>query len=132
MSDERRPRVLVVDDEERVRGLLCDMLALWGCQAVEAPSSDTALALFEQGDYDLVVTDFLMRGRSGLDLIRDLRSRDAAIGVIMFTASAADFDGDSRELEFTLLRKPLQLEGLKSAVGQALRGHARTTPAAFS
>src|SRR2546430_13474002 len=88
MSDERRPRVLVVDDEERVRGLLCDMLALWGCQAVEAPSSDAALALFEQGDYDLVLTDFLMRGRNGLDLIRDLRSRDAAIGVIMFTASA--------------------------------------------
>jgi len=108
------------------------MLALWGCQAVEAPSSDAALALFEQGDYDLVLTDFLMRGRNGLDLIRDLRSRDAAIGVIMFTASAADFDADSRELEFTLLRKPLQLEALKSAVGQALRGSARTTPAAFS
>lgn len=131
MSDERRPRVLVVDDEERVRGLLCDMLALWGCQAVEAPSSDAALALFEQGDYDLVLTDFLMRGRNGLDLIRDLRSRDAAIGVIMFTASAADFDADSRELEFTLLRKPVQLDGLKTAVAEALKGGPRGASLAF-
>jgi DNA-binding NtrC family response regulator len=132
MSEERRPRVLVVDDEARVRGLLSDMLAIWGCQAVEAESSDTALALFDQGEYDLVLTDFLMPGRNGLELIRDVRSRDAGIGVIMFTASAADFDADCRQLEFTVLRKPLQLEGLKSAVEQALRGRTRTTPAALS
>jgi len=131
MSDERRPRVLVVDDEAHVRGLLCDVLGLWGCQVVEAPTCDTALALFEQGDYDLVLTDLLMPGRTGLDLIRDVRSRDPEIGVILFTASAGDFDADSQRLEFTLLQKPLQLEGLKSAVGQALRGRARTTPAAF-
>src|SRR5256886_16527932 len=106
MSDERRPRVLVVDDEERVRGLLCDMLALWGCQAVEAPSSDAALALFEQGDYDLVLTDFLMRGRNGLDLIRDIRSREAAIGDIMFTASYADFGAASRQLGLTPHHNP--------------------------
>src|SRR2546428_8766442 len=116
MSDERRPRVLVVDDEERVRGLLCDMLALWGCEAVEAPSSDAALALFEQGDYALVLTDFLMRGRNGLDLIRDLRSRDAAIGAIMFTASDAAFAAHSRRLEFTLLSEPLQLEAIMSTI----------------
>src|SRR2546422_3297152 len=108
MSDTRVPRILVVDDEERIRGLLCDMLTAWGCQAVEASSSDAALALFEQGDYDLVLTDFLMPGRSGLELIKDVRSRDAAIGVIMFTGSGANFDADSQRLEFTLLRKPLE------------------------
>jgi CheY-like chemotaxis protein len=131
MSDNRMPRILVVDDEERVRGLLCDLLAAWGCQAVEAANGDTALALFKQGEYDLVLTDFMMPGRTGLDLIKDVRSRDAAIGVIMFTASGADLDVDSRQLEFTLLRKPVQLDGLKSAVGQALRGRSRTTPAAL-
>lgn len=131
MSDKGVPRILVVDDEERVRGLLCDMLTAWGCQAIEASSSDTALALFEQGDYDLVLTDFLMPGRSGLELIKDVRSRDAAIGVIMLTASSTDLNADSQQLEFTLLRKPLQLDGLKSAVGQALRGRSRTTPAAL-
>src|SRR5438034_7020226 len=70
MNDERSPRVLVVDDEARVRSLLCDMLAAWGCQAVEAASGETALALLEQGEYDLMLTDFLMPGRSGIDLIR--------------------------------------------------------------
>ena len=131
MSEPRMPRVLVVDDEERVRGLLCDLLAAWGCQAVEAVNGVEALTLFEAGDYDLVLTDYLMPGRTGLDLIRDVRDRDAAIGVIMFTASAADLEPDSRRLEFTLLRKPLQLDGLKTAVGEALHRRSRGIPAAL-
>jgi len=131
MSEPRMPRVLVVDDEERVRGLLCDLLAAWGCQAVEAVNGVEALTLFEAGDYDLVLTDYLMPGRTGLDLIRDVRDRDAAIGVIMFTASAADLESDSRRLEFTLLRKPLQLDGLKTAVGEALHRRSRGIPAAL-
>ena len=114
MSDTRMPRILVVDDEERVRGLLCDLMAAWGCQAIEASS-----------------TDFMMPGRSGLELVRDVRSRDAAVGVIMFTASNADLDADSRELEFTLLRKPVQLDGLKTAVAEALKGGPRGASLAF-
>jgi CheY-like chemotaxis protein len=125
------PRVLVVDDEERVRGLLCDLLAAWGCQAVEAVNGVEALTLFEAGDYDLVLTDYLMPGRNGLELIRGVRDRDATIAVIMFTASAADLEPDSRRLEFTLLRKPLQLDGLKTAVGEALHRRSRGIPAAL-
>ena len=131
MSDIRMPRILVVDDEDHVRGLLCDLLAAWGCEAVAASSSDKALALFEQGDYDLVVTDFMMPGRNGLQLIGDIRSRDAAVGVIMLTASSTDLDADSRELEFTLLRKPVQLDGFKTALGQALKGRPRPASLAF-
>ncbi len=129
MSEHRMPRVLVVDDEERVRGLLCDLLAAWGCQAVEAANGVQALTLFEQNDYDLVLTDFLMPDGNGLEVIRGVREKDATIGVIMFTASAADLEADSRELDFTLLRKPLQLDGLKGAVSQALRHGARGMPA---
>lgn len=126
----REPRVLVVDDEEGVRGLLCDLLGAWGCQPVGATSGAQALTLFEAGDCDLVLTDYLMPGGTGLDLIRDVRNRDPAIGVIMFTASAADLESDSRRLEFTLLRKPLQLDALKTAVGEALRRRSRGTPGA--
>ena len=57
--------------------------------------------------------------------------RDAAIGVIMFTASSVDLDADSQQLEFTLLRKPVQLDGLKSAVGHALKGRPRGASLAF-
>lgn len=128
MSEHRMPRVLVVDDEERVRDLLCDLLAAWGCRAVEAASGAQALTLFEEGDYDLVLTDYIMPGRTGLEVIQGVRARDATIGVIMLTASATDLERDSRRLEFTLLRKPLQLDGLKTAVSQALLRRSRGTP----
>ncbi len=49
----------------------------------------------------------------------------------MFTASSVDLDADSQQLEFTLLRKPVQLDGLKSAVGHALKGRPRGASLAF-
>lgn len=120
MSDARTPRILVVDDEERVRGVLCDVLEAWGCEVDGAASGAQALGLFERGDYDLILTDFLMPGGSGLELIEGVRHADPSVGVIMLTASAADLDAPSRRLEFMVLRKPLQVDGLKAAVSQAL------------
>jgi len=75
MSEHRLPRVLVVDDEAPVRGLLCDLLAAWGCQAVEAANVAQPLTLFEEGDYDLVLTDYVMPGGTGLELIQNVRGR---------------------------------------------------------
>ena len=129
MSEHRLPRVLVVDDEAPVRGLLCDLLAAWGCQAVEAANVAQALTLFEEGDYDLVLTDYVMPGGTGLELIQNVRERDTTIAIIMFTASAVDLERDSRRLDFALLRKPLQLDGLETVVSQALLRRARGTPA---
>jgi len=114
------PRVLVVDDERYVRGLLSELLAVWGCQTDLAASGTEGLRLFEQKSYDLVLTDYVMPGGSGLELVENVRNSDAAVGVIMLTASSADLDGHGRRLGFTLLRKPLQIDHLEAAVKQAL------------
>lgn len=131
MSETRTPRILVVDDEPRVRGVLCDMLAAWGCRVDGAASRAEGLELFRHGDYDLVLTDFLMSGGTGLELVEGLRLADPTIGVIMLTASSADLEAPSRRLEFTVLRKPLQLDALKTVVSQALRRASRGIPAAL-
>lgn len=131
MSAARTPRILVVDDEEHVRGVLCDLLAAWGCQVDGAASRAQALEFFARTDYDLVLTDFVMPGGSGLDLIEGVRHADPTVSVIMLTGAAVDFDAPSRRLEFTVLRKPLQLDGLKGAVSQALRRRRRGTPSAL-
>ena len=120
MSEARAPRVLVVDDDEHVRAVLCDALAHWGCHVDSAASILQALALFAHGDYDLVLTDFRMPGGDGLDLIAGVRHADPSIGVIMLTASSADLDDLGRRHGFVVLRKPLPFEGLKAAVSQAL------------
>ena len=131
MSEARAPRVLVVDDDEHVRAVLCDALAHWGCHVDSAASILQALALFAHGDYDLVLTDFRMPGGDGLDLIAGVRHADPSIGVIMLTASSIDLDAQSRQLEFAVLRKPLHFDELKLAVGQALARRSPGSPVAL-
>ena len=93
---------------------------MWGCQTDLAASGTEGLRLFKQKSYDLVLTDYVMPGGSGLELVENVRNSDAAVGVIMLTASSADLDGHGRRLGFTLLRKPLQIDHLEAAVKQAL------------
>jgi two-component system response regulator (stage 0 sporulation protein F) len=117
--------VLVVDDEARIRDVLCDALETWGLAADSAADSAQALELFARGDYDLVLTDFLMPGGSGLELIEGVRTADPSVAVIMLTASSADLDAPSRRLEFAVLRKPLGFDGLRVAVSEALGRRSR-------
>ena len=131
MSEARTPRVLVVDDDEHVRAVLCDALAHWGCHVDSAASLLQALALFAHGDYDLVLTDFRMPGGDGLDLIAGVRHADPSVGVIMLTASSLDLNAQSRQLEFAVLRKPLHFDELKRAVGQALARRSPGSPVAL-
>ena len=116
------PRVLVVDDERLVRGLLSELLAVWGCQSDLAASGTEGLRLFKEKAYDLVLTDYVMPGGSGLELVENVRNSDPAVSVIMLTASWADLDSHGQRLGFTLLRKPLHIEDLEVAVKQALGG----------
>ncbi|MGH7277353.1 MAG: response regulator [Candidatus Rokuibacteriota bacterium] len=116
MQADRPPRVLVVDDEKHIRGMLRDLLTTWGYQADVAASSSEALTLFQQGGYDLVLTDLLMPGGSGLELVQHVRDADQKVGVIVFTGSGADLEVDSLRFGFTPLRKPLQLGRLQAAV----------------
>src|SRR4029450_13857783 len=109
------PRVLVVEDERSVRGLLSELLTVWGYETDVAASGAEGLALFKEKSYDLVLTDYLMAGCSGLELVENVRTRDVDVGVIMLTASGAEMDTHVRRLGFTLLRKPLQIDRLELA-----------------
>src|SRR2546425_8094691 len=106
MRQSAAPRVLVVDDERHVRGMLRDLLTVWGCQAEEASDAAEGLMLLKRGGYDLVVTDYLMPGGNGLQLVETVRNSGAQVGVIMLTASPADLWAERGRLGFTLLRKP--------------------------
>ena len=114
------PRVLVIDDERFIRGLLAELLTVWGCEADVAANGTEGLALLDLKSYDLVLTDYVMPGSTGVELVERVRSRDQGIGVIMLTGSEADLESEGRRLGFTLLHKPLQIDRLETAVKQLL------------
>lgn len=67
-------KILIVDDEPPIRGLLVSALSGPGRELVEAENGNQALELAaEHGSFDVVVTDLLMPGMGGIELARRLR-----------------------------------------------------------
>ncbi|MGH7268436.1 MAG: response regulator [Candidatus Rokuibacteriota bacterium] len=117
----RRPRVLVIEDDARIRELFCEWLDAMDCAADSAPGGGEGLELFDRGSYDLLVTDLMMPGLNGWQVVAAARRRDPALPVIMITGSAANIDfGHVREASVTLLEKPLSLRDFKAAVSRLL------------
>ena len=114
------PRIFVIEDDRYVRMLLSDLLEAWGYDADAAADGREGLTRFVPGRYDVVLTDLGMPGVNGLDVLAGVRTLDANVSLIMFTAFAGDLEADRRRLGFTVLRKPLDIEALRRAVRDAI------------
>ncbi len=66
--------VLIVDDSRAQRRLVALSLARWGYRVSEAATASEALALCQGGDVDIVLSDWMMPGMSGLELCRRIRA----------------------------------------------------------
>ncbi len=82
-------RVLVADDSKTMRTIICRSLAAVGIPgATEAADGNEAVALFAPGAFDLVLTDWNMPGKTGLEVVQDIRARDKNVPIIMITTEA--------------------------------------------
>jgi CheY-like chemotaxis protein len=121
MNAPARPRVLVIDDEPAVRGLLCETLAVLGYDAAGAVDGTEGVALLARRGYDLVVTDLCMPGMSGWDVVVAVRQRVPTLPVVLISGFPTEWDVErARAQGLLLLRKPFQLQEFKQAVAAAL------------
>lgn len=90
----RRRKVLICDNEEILRGLVLASLEPDDYQLAEAVDGEDALAQARSLEPDLIVLDMMMPGRSGLEVVRELRADDrlADTPVVMLTARAQAAD----------------------------------------
>jgi DNA-binding response OmpR family regulator len=88
------PKVLVCDNEEALRALVRGALELGDYEILEARDGDQSLELARKFEPDLVVLDMMMPGRSGLEVLAELRAEErfADTPVIMLTARAQAAD----------------------------------------
>jgi two-component system, OmpR family, phosphate regulon response regulator OmpR len=82
---EPQAHLLVVDDDERIRGLLQKFLMRNGFLVTIARSAGQARRLLAGLEFDLVVLDVMMPGEDGIELTRDLRTR-MAVPILLLTA----------------------------------------------
>jgi len=80
-----KARVLAVDDQRYFRELIAGLLAEEGYATETASSGEEALRILERADFDVVLTDLVMPGMDGSELVRRLKRRDPDQDVIVVT-----------------------------------------------
>ena len=119
---EQACKVLVVDDDEALNGLLAEYMARFGITVATATHPDDALRLLREAEPDLVVLDVMLPGMDGFAVCRRIRER-SRIPIIMLTARG---DVADRVLGLTLgaddyLPKPFEPRELVARIQAVLR-----------
>ena len=117
--------VLVVEDEQGLRDLVCRTLRDEGYRTLEAAHGGEALELVESGPHevDLVVTDVVMPGIDGRELGRRLAQSRPTLPILYMSAYDVNdiFRRGSPWSSAPFLQKPFPREGLINSVEQLLR-----------
>ena len=85
-------KIIVADDEARIRRLVCDFLKKEGYEPVEADDGDVALELFKENpDTALMIVDIMMPNMDGWSLCKEIR-KFSTVPIILLTARSQEFD----------------------------------------
>ena len=116
------PKILVVDDEPGIRELLSIMLSSEGYDVSTARDYNTALTKFQQNDFDIIIADIMMPGKSGIDLMKAIREKDPDIPIIIITAYASINSAiEALRLDaFDYITKPFSVDQMKFIIKRAL------------
>jgi signal transduction histidine kinase len=117
---EQKPSVLIVDDEKIIRDLCAK--ALKDYDVLQAGTSAEALHLYESKRPDLILTDVMMPGGSGIDLLRQVKELDPNAAVIIMTGFAEKeiILNALKEGADDFINKPLNLLQLRTAAEKTL------------
>ena len=85
-------KILIVDDEPRIRELIRENLQYSGYTCEEAGDGSAALSLLTGGGYDLVILDLMMPFMDGMTCLREMRTRRINTPVIILTARGEEYD----------------------------------------
>jgi signal transduction histidine kinase len=112
-------RILLVEDDSRVRAATVGALEDLGYQPVACSSGAEAIALFDSQDFDLVISDVIMPEMTGPELVRELKVRRPHTAILFVTGYVGEGEGGDM-VGHELLRKPFTVSGLATAVVTAL------------
>src|SRR5437763_11730870 len=116
-------RILVVDDEETIREIVCSMLTTANYKCRQASSGMEALAVLESGEgFELMLSDLMMANLDGIGLLERTKERFPDMPVVMVTA-VHDISvalAAIRNGAYDYLLKPFEREQLLATVRRAL------------
>jgi len=123
MKDERKAKILVIDDEENIRKSLRMILEYEGYSFLEAGDGEDGLQKLEESiGIDIVLLDIRLPGRDGMDILKDIKSRPYSPEVIMISGQGTIQTAvEATKLgAFEFLEKPLHRDRVLLTIRNAL------------
>ncbi len=117
--------VLLVDDEPELLRGVCRGLKLQGYSVTEARNGEEAVQHLSRRAFDVVVSDIVMPGMDGINLLKEIRQHDLHVPVVLMTGAPA-VSTAVQALEygaFHYLTKPVEADALDQIVQKAVRMH---------
>lgn len=112
--------ILLVEDEEVVRNFTQALLSREGYDVTVASAGAQALELVRDHHFDLVITDMVMPGMSGRELVERLARKRPDLPIILISGYAHDVSGDDVGVAHVFLQKPYSAHDLSTAVRHSL------------
>jgi DNA-binding NtrC family response regulator len=114
-------KILIVDDDKNLLSVLKTILAEENNEVTTSSDGGTAIDLMRKAKFDLVITDLMMPGTNGLEVLREARKIDSDILVILITgfASLETAVQAIREGAYDYITKPFKLDEIKIIVNNA-------------
>jgi CheY-like chemotaxis protein len=121
MIAARAPRALLIDDDLSLREIISAVLASFGYACQAAADGPSGLVRFDEGGWDLVLTDLTMPEVNGWEVIEAIRRRAPTLPIVLITGlSHPAVRRRARECHVTVIVKPVQVQTLKAALVEAL------------
>lgn len=116
-------RLLIVDDDNRVREALVQMVRTLGYQVEGVDSGARALERLDQEKFDLLLTDLSMPGMDGWSVAAEARKKFPKMKIVMLTGygKPVELSPANREVADEILSKPVRLDELSDKISQVLR-----------
>jgi len=122
---QRSFTILVIDDDDRVRTLLKDILVFGGHQVIEASDGILGMKYLEEGKFDMVLTDLGMPIMNGWEVAKTVKRKTPQIPVGLITGWGINLEDEKiRESGVDLIiGKPFQVKEILEAVSQWVNTH---------
>lgn len=127
-------KILVVDDDEGLRFVVTSALGEANYVVEQAQDGEEAITKVRASNYNLVLLDVNMPRMNGMECLKQIKSYDPSIIVIMLTAfsNIKDAIESTKEGAFNYLEKPIKAENLVALIDRALRAHNMVKAVSFS
>jgi len=110
-------KILLAEDEDSVRSFLTRALQRAGYEVIACPDGDTAIEALSQGPFDLLLTDIVMPGASGIEVAKAAAIAQPGLKIMFITGFAAvALNAQKSAPEAKVLEKPVHLREIVTEV----------------